>query len=903
MMSWDPEGATLMQANIPRSSVIATANPLRHGLLTTKLYPPRLRPDLVARPRLVDAILADDHRFTIISAPAGYGKSVLVAQWMMKAGIPAAWISLDSGDDDPWSFFSLVIGGLVSVDPEVALRTQSVLDDPAPPVMAVVRSLLDDLSATTRPFALILDDYQAIEAPEIHHAVGTLLQNLPPAMRVVVVTRTDLPLPVARLRSQGDLLEFNQEDLRFTDDEALELLQRTKGLEVTPGDVAHINARAEGWAMGLQLVGQVMRDQPHERIRRFAKEFSGNVRPIETYLWEEVIQRQPDEIREFLLRTSILAQLTPPLCDAVIGSDRSAALIQRLEQESLFIVPLDHFGHWYRYHHLFADVLRDRLARQVSEVELVDLHRRAAVWFEQHDFIEESAQHAEAGRDWGQATRLLEQIGADLYEKDRMQSLRTWLQGLPSETLERSPRLAFWLAYALTRTGYFQQAVQPLRIAEQAWSGSDRMNTASLRMLQAFRATTVQDTARALEYAQQALDLLPEDQPNELALAFLTQGVVYFTRGDTANAERALASARVKADAGRRSWIQLAEMGTSAGVMVQQGKLLEATVLLRRMIKLADEQHAIQSQHALYRLGNIYVEWDMLDEAERLLRHADALCEQTRTMIWRSAICTELARVAWAWGEFEAAIDEIERAIDYANQIGWLSEVRYNRAQQARFWLASNQVALARRWAESAELDPYLPPEFERQFELLTFVRLLIAEDRPSIALQLLNGIGEQAVAMGRSGDMVEIMMLRALAHKRHGDSAGALEALDQALALGEPGGYIRVFASEGEFIAPLLRYAQTRGTRREYAQRLLATIEGASAPPLPVQTDSTDALSDREIEVLRLVEAGLSNRDIGHRLFISEKTVKKHLSNILGKLQSANRTQAVDQARRLGLL
>jgi LuxR family maltose regulon positive regulatory protein len=646
-----------------------------------------------------------------------------------------------------------------------------------------------------------------------------------------------------------------------------------------------------------------MRDQSQERIRRFTAEFSGNVRPIEHYLWDEVIQRQPDEIREFLLHTSILVQLTPSLCDAVIGRDGSAALIQRLEQESLFIVPMDHFGHWYRYHYLLADVLRDRLARQVSEDELVDLHRRAAVWLEQHDLIEEAARHAEAGRDWEQATRLLEQIGSDLFEQDRVQTLRTWLQGVPPEALERSPRLAYWLAYALTRTGYFQQAVQPLRIAEQAWAGSGRTDIAALRILQAFRANVAQDSNRALEYAQQALDLLSEDQPNELALAYLTQGVVYFSHGETVNAERALASARVKADVGRRGWIQLAEMGTSAGVLVQQGKLLEATVLLRRLIKLADEQHSIPYQHALYRLGNIYTEWDMLDEAERLLRHADVLAEQTRTMIWRSAICIELARVAWVWGEFEAAIDEIERAIDYANQIGWLSEVRYSRAQQARFWLASNQVALARRWAESAELDPYLPPEYERQFEHLTFVRLLIAEDQPSIALELLNSIGEQAEAMGRGGDMVEIMVLRALAYKRQGDAAGALEAVDRALALGEPSGYIRVFANEGEAIAPLLRYAQARGTRRDYAQRLLATIEGASAPPLPIQSDASDALSDREIEVLRLVEAGLSNRDIGHRLFISEKTVKKHLSNILGKLQSANRTQAVDQARRQGLL
>jgi LuxR family maltose regulon positive regulatory protein len=293
----------------------------------------------------------------------------------------------------------------------------------------------------------------------------------------------------------------------------------------------------------------------------------------------------------------------------------------------------------------------------------------------------------------------------------------------------------------------------------------------------------------------------------------------------------------------------------------------------------------------------------LLDDAERHLRRVDTLADRTQSALFRSWTCLGLARLAWAWGDTEVAFDEVERSITYAGQVGHPQWVRNARAHQARYWLAAGQIALARRWAESCELDPYLPPEYERQIEHVTFVRLLIAETQSGLAIKMLDAIGEHAEAQGRAGDLIEIWLLQALAHKRDGDHTAALAALDRALTLGQPAGYIRIFADEGEAVAPLLRHAATRGVHRDYAQRLLATIEGGATVPMPAQAESPDALSEREIEVLRLVSAGLPNRDIGQRLFITEKTVKKHLSNIIGKLQATNRTQAVDQARRLGLI
>ncbi len=883
----------------------ATALAPRGRMLTTKLSAPRLRPSLVARRHLLDLIAAADAPVTLVSAPAGYGKSTLVAHGLIQSGLPTAWVSLDAYDNDPLDFFALVVAAIQTIDPATAAGTHALLGGPIPPsAHVIVRSLLADVAPTTRPFALVLDDYHVIEEPAIHEAVGTLLANLPPAMRFYLLARTVPPLPLARLRGRRDLLELGPMDLRFSDEEALDLLQRTDGLEVTPDEVGTLNARAEGWVAGLQLVGHVLRGQSPERVHRFAAEFSGSVRPIEGYLWEEVIDRQPPAVRDFLLRTSILDRFSGALCDAVTGREDGAATIRQLEQERLFVVGLDHVGRWYRYHHLFADVLRERLVQAVGEEELHGLHRRAVTWLEDQDQFEVAARHAIAGRDWDRAGRLVERVATDLYEHDRFSLLCEWLQGLPEHVLARRPRLAYYLAFSLTRSGRSHDAAVPLRIAEEAWTrAGDRTNLGLVRLVYAVRSTVSLDAARSIDYARQALDLLPDDQPAERSLALVVLGAGYFWVGDCPNAESTFASVRATLETGRRAWLQMLELAYSGGVLVQRGKLPEATVLLQRVCTLADQQDEVQGLHPLHRLGDIHVEWNQLDDAEQLLRRADAISVQTKTPTWRGWICLGLARLAWARGDVETAFTEVERAIEYAGQIGWRKVVRDARAVQARFWLASGQVSLARRWVEGCDLDPDLPPSYERQIEHLTVVRLLIAQNRTAPALTMLGAVAAHAEAQGRHGDLVEIAVLQALAHTGDGDRAAALTAVDRALALGEPGGYVRAFADEGVALAPLLRHAAAHGSHRDYAKLLLAAIEGVAALPSPPQHDLVEALSERELEVLRLVATGMTNLDIGQRLFISEKTVKKHLHNILGKLGATNRTQAVDQARKLGLV
>lgn len=893
---------------LPAASSYEVLKPSRqvHGrLLSTKLVAPRLRAATLVRAELLDLITRADAPLTLICAPAGYGKSTLAAHWIAQSGLPSAWVSLDTWDNNSRSFFSLLVAAIETIDETSLAGTRLLLDgmlEPSP--QAIADAVMEDLELTTRPFALVLDDFHAIDDPAVLDAVGSLLAHHPQTLRLVIVSRRESALPLSRLRGRQMVFDLSQNDLRFSDTEAMELFQRANGVNLSADDVGQLNLRAEGWATGLQLVGHLLRGQDTVRVSQFTQAFSGNVRPIDSYLWEEVVEQQSPEIREFLYRISILDQLSADLCDAVTGRGDSAGLLRHLERERLFVVALDDVGRWYRFHHLFVDVLRSRLKQQFSEDQVAQLHQRAAGWLEAAGFISDAARQAMAGQDRERAGRLLEQVAEALYRTDRNQAQVELLHDLPDDVLIRNPMLAFYLAFALIRAGRMPDALAPLGIAEEAWlRDGDPFRLGLINLMYAVRSMAGQDAQRTVDFAQIALSLIPKDHPDEVAMAQGLVGIGHCLTGNCRLAITAFAAARSLIDAGAMSWMHFVEMGFSSAILMQQGNLKEAALLLDRIRSLTDHTHSLPYQQSRLRTGEILTEWNQIGEADDVLTAVDALCEKSNTLTWRGWICLARARAKWAGGEHDSAFDELDRAIAIGSRIPWVKVVRDARATQARFWLASGQDALARRWAESCDLDPLAPPTYERQFEYLTYVRLLIAEDRGDLALQILTPIGLHASAMGRDGDLVEIELLSALAHKACGDQNAALASLDTALRLGEIGGYLRTFANEGESIAPLLRHAAVRGHRRDYARRILHVIEGTGRQEAPFQTVHSDALSERELDVLRLVSDGLPNRSIGERLFISEKTVKKHLSNILAKLGAANRTQAVDQARRMGLI
>ncbi len=896
------EPAPLLLPEVPSTS---SASP--PPMLSTRLYPPRPRSNLVARTRLL-ARLEDDpeRRLTLICAPAGYGKSTLAGQWVRHLALPTAWVALEAADNDPAAFFGLIIAAVHRIDPDLAATVESLLTAGGTPVPeALMTQLIADLSVTTRPFVLVLDDYQAIAAPELHQAMDLLLQHRPPAMRLVLLSRVKSPLRLARLETSGELLVLTQADLQFSPEETHNYFHDVLVLDLTPSEIDLLLEQTEGWVTGLQLVGTALRGRERAHVANFVQEFVSKPDLGDRYLWEEVLEYQPDEVRSFLLHTAILDRFNADLCDAVTGTRNGVELLRWCERENLFLVPLVGQGAWYRHHHLFADTLRDQLSRTASEDDIADLHRRAAAWLEANGFVEEAIRHAMAGRDWDHAVRLLEEVCGELFERDHIATLRSWLQGIPPHVLATSPRLAFWLSWAHGRTGRWAGATAPLRMAEEAWTASgDHQGEELILLWHAARLLWAGDNLQAITFAQRALEHQTHERPTERILALMTRGIGHVNRGEPVAAEAMFAEVRTVIDTTGRPWLRPFEMTYSAAVLIEQGKLPEASLLCRQVIRaICDKPEEIWCQAALYELGRIYLEWGQLEEARLAFRQADDQAARMQTLHWRSQIRVGLARVAWAEGVIEEAFDEIEQAIAFATQLGTLQFVRDAYAQQARFWLKSHRLGLARRWAESSDLDPYLPPEYERQIEHLTYARLLIAEGRPELALPILQRIDQHAAEAGREGERVEMLLLIALAHKARDSAAEVFTALQAALELGSGGGYLRTFADEREELATLLRHAQARVSHRDYVKSILAEI-AKSAPVAPLGSlEAPDALSEREVEVLRLVAEGLANRDIGQRLFISEKTVKTHLSNIMGKLGAANRTQAVDQGRHLGLL
>src|SRR5215217_2476458 len=758
----------------------------------TKLYPPGLRANVVPRPHLLAWLNRDPaHKLTLICAPAGYGKSTLAAQWTGQLGMPRSWVTFAAADNNPRSFFGLILAALRTIDPGLTAATDALLNQPGPVnARALAHTLIDDLSVTTRPFDMVLDDYHAIVAPELHEAVELLLQHAP-SMRVVLLSRTEPPLRLARFRANGELCEIRQRDLIFTDAETGQFFRSAFGLELTPGDLGILQARTEGWVAGLQLVGVALRGSSRNKRRQPVVRFASDWRAGDEYLWDQVLQSQPEDIRTFLLRASVLDRFTSGLCEAVTGRPDSDALIRRCERDNLFVVPLDGIGAWYRFHDLFTDVLRARLAGSVTEVELDELHRRAALWLEDAGHVEDAVRHAIAGHDWDRAVGLLEDRCARLFALDHVAALRDWLHGLPDPIFARSPRLAFWLAWALGRTGRWADGEQPLRFAEAAWTKTgDRAGRGSLMLWEACRALYGFDNLRAIDFAERALALFPEDRSTKRILALATQGIAYVYHGEPAKAEQAFADLRILASSTGQTWYQLFELAHSAGALIQRGRLQEAAILCRRVIQAAgDRPVEIWVQAALYHLGSIHLEWGKPADALECFRRADQLAEMTGAIQWRGRICVGLARIAWARGEREDALEQLDRARGFATRLGNEQEVRTIGAWRARFWLASNELSLARQWAESFGSESSRSREYERQIEDVALVRFLIRDGRSELALTILEAIRRQAEAAGRNGELVELWTLGALADAAAGNADKAVRSLHRALELGSPGG------------------------------------------------------------------------------------------------------------------
>ena len=902
------------------------------ALLTTKLYVPRAHPNLVPRPRLGKLLTEGmSRKLTLISAPAGFGKTTLLSEWwMMHLGneYPVAWISLEEADNDPMRFLSYLIAALQSIETDIGEVALLSLRSPRPsPVGAVLTSLINEIATTPSDFVLVFDDYHVIKSQVIHDAVTFLLEHLPPQMHLVIASRTEPPLPLSRLRAGGQIIELRAADLRFTSEEAAAFLTDAMGMNLSAEDIAALDARTEGWIAGLQLAALSM--QRREDIAGLITALTGDDRYVTDYLVEEVLHRQPERTRTFLLRTSILERLSGSLCDATTGHDDGQQMLESLEQANLFLIPLDNRRRWYRYHHLFADMLRHRLRRTEPE-RMLELHRRAAEWHENHGFVEDAIRHALAAGDTEWAARLVEQNTATVVMRSEGAKLMRWLEALPEELVRSRPRLS--VAYAIAALfGGRLDAVEPLlRDAERSLGGLPEISSVSpidresvgrladvptcIAIIRGDLARMRGDVPHAIELSRQALAHLPEDSTYLRSKAIWNLGISSWMSGDLAAAEQAFVRLTTEERTTSNAYLRLLAAYGVGRLQVVQGRLLEAEQAYRWALRPEIGKGKSQlpvAGWAYLGMGELLREWNNLDDATRYLMEALELGKWVGAAGPLAITYAALARVKQALGDASGARDAIERARQGALDFQVLDPLNPLAARLARAQLAQGDVAAAVRWARERRLGVDDELNYMRETEHLVLARVLIAQDKPSEALRLLGRLLSAAHAAGRMGSVTEILVLQALLLQAEGDTTRAVRILEDALSLAEPEGYVRIFVDEGPPIAALLRRVSTAGVSPKYAGTLLATLRhDAEDPRLSSEANIpkyvhllSEPLSDRELEVLRLIASGLSNRQIAQELFITPGTAKRHVHNIYRKLEVSSRTQAIARARDLNLI
>ncbi len=863
-------------------------------LIATKFFRPPPRPHLVPRPRLLERLDADFYRanefarkLTLVSAPAGYGKTSLIAEWLNKREEERAWLLLDESDNDPRRFTACLIAAMAQIHKGIGQAAAAMLQAPQPPPSEVVlTALVNEIAVLPRRFILILDDYQVIRTPAIHQQLSFLLDHQPVNFHLVIVTREDPLLPIPRLRARGQLLEIRQDDLRFTTAETADFLGRVMGLSISSDETAALERRTEGWIAGLQLAALSMRGR--DDTSDFIRAFTGSSRFILDYLMEEVIERQPNDVKDFLLKTSILERLSGPLCDAVAENTASRELLNALAQANLFIVPLDQAGIWYRYHCLFAELLRHRLRASDPNLEN-ELHRRAGQWFEAEGQTAEAIHHALAARDWRRAGILIQRISPELLKRGEVLTLIGWFESLPKEILPSDPKLSFDYCWPLLLAGRYDAAAPLLESVKQAAREMPDF-LGEVYAAQAFLARSLGEHERMVERSRRALELLPEQSANSRGIVAMNLGLAYWHMGRMRDAEEILAQALAATRAAGNQYGALTSLVFLGRVFAVRGELRRAEKLFRDSVRQGGDIPI--NALAFADLAALQYEWNELEESDTLLRKAIALCRRSQNDEFLLGCWMLVSRLRIAQGDPAGAGEALEQAWALVRG-GRISEPMAKRMDAAQvYWLASKGEATGewgRRLTDTSDCHPFY------RFLGVTKARSL---PEPQAGAYL-EGLGRAAQTNGWGYGLVAI---RALQAARTDSREKAMEYLTEALRLAEGGGFIRTFAEAGEKILPLLRDAARGTVLPEFAGRILVELTEKSGAAGPGPDALAEPLSERELEVLRLVAVGLSNREIAKKLVISPGTAKTHIHNLCGKLGVRNRTEAAIQAKKMGL-
>ena len=900
-------------------------------ILTTKLYIPSTRPQLVIRPRLIDQLNQGLHRkLTLISAPAGFGKTTLVSEWIVSCERPVAWLSLDEGDNDLTQFLTYLIAALQTVVPKIGAEVLHMLQSAQPlPIESFLTILLNEIATSPNQIILVLDDFHVIEDKAVSDALTFLLEHLPPQMHLVITTREDLNLRLARLRARDQLTEMRATGLRFTNSEAAEFLNQVMRLSLSADDITVLETRTEGWIAGLQLAAISMLG--HKDTSNFIKSFAGSHHFVLDFLAEEVLQQQPKRIQDFLLCTSILDRMCGSLCDAVLldASVSGRDTLEYLEHANLFIIPLDNERHWYRYHHLFGSLLRQQLGQSRTPEEIAKYHIRASEWFEKNGDPAQAFHHSIAAGDFSRGAMLAEKHWQGMNESFQSAVWLGWVKQLPEALIRSRPILCTQIAWAYMDISEVDASESRLRDAERCLEGpADEMVIvveeqfralpARIAIARTYNAQSLYDFPSAVKYAELALKLAPEEDHFLRAQTNAILGGTYWANGDLDAACKSMSDWIDNARKAGNFFFAIASASGKADILTAQGHLREALDTYQESLQLASE-HETESQRIIahHHLGLALLYHEMRDDesAAQHFQKSMELGQQSVLRDWSYRKYLAQARLKESEGDLDSALG----LLDDAKRFYARSLIPYTRpldALKARIYLKQGRLSNAQEWLREHGFSVDDDLSYLREFEHVTLARVLLAEyqvnrKEGSIqdALSLLKRLMKPAEDQKRMGSVLEILITTALAYHAQGSTSQTFASLERTLTLAQPERYFRIFVNEGEPMRSLLLdfrgslEKQTRGKAHEltgYVDKLLSAF---TQPKNTRQSKLIEPLSKRELEILQLIAQGLSNREISKRLFLALNTVKGHNQIIFDKLHVQRRTEAVARARELDLL
>ncbi len=903
------------------------------SILSTKLFIPIPRQDLIPRPRLFEKLNGGlDRKLTLISAPAGFGKSTLISDWIHQSKEDVVWLSLDENDNDQARFFTYLIAALnkaEAIETLIGIGALDILKSPrSPSYVDILIALINEVAALSGKIILVLDDYHLIESSFIDKSLTFLLENQPQNLHLIIATREDPKLPLAQLRARGQLTELRAADLRFTSSEAVEFLKDGMGLSLSAKDIDALESRTEGWIVGLQLAAISL--QGFDDLSARVRSFTGNHRFILDYLIEEVLEKQSESVQTFLLQTAILNRLTGSLCDSLTGEKNGHATLEMLEHANLFIVPLDNERRWYRYHHLFADLLRQML-RQTHPEQIPILHQRASEWYAQKDLPSDAIRHSLAAEDFERAADLAELAWPAYSGSFQSIAWLGWVKALPEELVRSRPVLCVAQAQAFLNAGKLEAAETRLMDAERWLEPTtnliERSDTTSTKMVvvdeeqfrslpvslaaaRAYHAQAIGDVPGTMKYTRRILDLLPEGDTKWRGAASSLLGLAQYASGDLKAAYQTFSDGLACMD----PLDAITGAFVLADMKMTLGHLYEALSIYEHALQLANEHGEpmpLITQDVYTGISKLHREQGDLEAAAQDLLVSRKMSEQVELADWQYRWCIAQARLKESQGDLDGALDLLNKAERLYVRTP-VPEVRPIAALKTRIWVAQGRISQALGWVRERGLSSDDDLSYLREFEHITLARILIAQYKSDLVdgsihevMGLIDRLLQAAEEGGRMSSVIEILVLQALAHQAQGDIPLALAPLERALTMAKPEGYIRIFIDEGPPMENLLKNIKTDNKKiKKYIQRLKVAFSGGK--PKLFTTDQQpliEPLSERELEVLGLIAKGLSNKQIASRLFLSQNTIKAHTHAIYQKLGVNSRTQAVASAKSLKIL